>query len=353
MRPNCGPAWLDCHDQRGPKQHLASCAQIALLWNRKTPRKNHSHGFTLIELLVVIAIIAILIALLLPAVQQAREAARRTQCRNNLKQVGLAFHNYHDVHGSFPPGYIARSVTALDPASADTGPGFAWGAMLLPMLDQGPLYNQIELNANADTPHNISVGQEFLTVFRCPTDTATERFTVDNGSTQFEIASANYVGVFGYGSVTMAPGNPDPQGLLFRNSNSRFRDIIDGSSSTMLVGERTHQHRFNRSMPSVAADSTWFAAFPGVFRSAGMGMMPDEGPGSLILGHVGQQMPSGMTMHHPPNTTNHIVNFSSLHEGGIHFLMADGSVHFLSENVDYNTFRWLGQVNDGNVIGEF
>jgi prepilin-type processing-associated H-X9-DG protein len=304
-------------------------------------------------LLVVIAIIAILIALLLPAVQQAREAARRTQCKNHLKQIGLAFHNYHDVHRVFPPGYISRNVTTLDPASAETGPGFSWGAMLLPMLDQSPLYNHFDFNENADDPHNAEHGGEILEVFRCPSDTAAGRFTVDNGSMQFQVASANYVGIFGYGSVTMAPGHPSPPGILYRNSSAKFRDITDGASNTMLAGERTHEHHFVSGGSVVRADSTWFAAVPGVFRPSGMGMMPDEGPASLVLGHVGQMMASGMAMHHTPNSTNHIVNFSSLHNGGIHFLMADGSVHFLSENVNYNTFRWLGERSDGQVIGQF
>ncbi|MFG0295400.1 MAG: DUF1559 domain-containing protein, partial [Maioricimonas sp. JB045] len=115
----------------------------------KNCHTSRRRGFTLIELLVVIAIIAILVALLLPAVQQAREAARRSQCKNNLKQIGLALHNYHDTHGSFPPGYIARYVSATDPASAETGPGFAWGTMILPFLDQSPTYNQLNFSLDA------------------------------------------------------------------------------------------------------------------------------------------------------------------------------------------------------------
>ncbi len=310
-------------------------------------------GFTLIELLVVIAIIAILIALLLPAVQQAREAARRTQCKNNLKQIGLAFHNYHDAHGLLPPGYIARGVSTTDPASAETGPGFAWGTMLLPMLEQSALYEHFDLHENADDPHNADHGAEVLSAFLCPSDPVEPRFTVDTGSAQFQIARSNYVGVYGYGSLTMAPGRPNPPGVLYRNSSVRFRDIRDGTSSTMLAGERSFEHRFVQGMPAVAADSCWYAAVPGVFRPAGMGGMPPEGPATLVLGHVGQQMPSGGVMHHTPNHTNHIANFSSPHTGGIQFLMADGSVHFLSENVDYETFRLLGQRNDGQTPGAF
>ncbi len=306
-------------------------------------------GFTLIELLVVIAIIAILIALLLPAVQQAREAARRTQCRNNLKQIGLALHNYHDVHLTFPPGYIAAQVGATDPASAETGTGFAWGVMILPQLEQTALFGHFDFNEVTTDEHNLEHGQTRLRAFRCPSDPAPDLFTVSDGSEDYDVASANYVGIYGYGSVTLQPGRPDPAGILYRNSSTRLRDVTDGTSNTMLVGERMHAHRFVATAPEVAANSTWYAALPGVFRTAGM-PMPDEGPASLVLGHVGQTMPSGMLMHHPPSTTNHIVNFSSAHTGGIHFLMADGSVHFLSKNVDYNTFRWLGQRADGEVL---
>ena len=111
-------------------------------------------GFTLIELLVVIAIIAVLIALLLPAVQQAREAARRSTCKNNLKQLGLAIHNYHDTHGVFPPGYISRDVSTTDPASAETGLGFSWGTMILPFMDQSPLYQYDHgAHCKAHSPH--------------------------------------------------------------------------------------------------------------------------------------------------------------------------------------------------------
>ena len=309
-------------------------------------------GFTLIELLVVIAIIAILIALLLPAVQQAREAARRTECKNNLKQIGIALHNYHDVHNVFPPGYIARNVASTDPAAVEDGSGFAWGTMILPMMDQSPLYNQFNLNADCRDAANLAAGRVFLPGFRCPSDTGLDIFTVSDGTNSYELPTANYVGMYGYGSVTMAPGNPNPAGVLYRNSNVSFRDITDGTSATILVAERAQVHDFIPGAPDVQADSTWYAAVPGVFRPAGMGTMPDEAPASLVLGHVGQMM-GAMTMHHPPNTTHHIVNFSSRHEGGTHMLLADGSVHFISENINYNTFRWLGQRDDGEIIGQF
>ncbi|MCA9017329.1 MAG: DUF1559 domain-containing protein [Planctomycetaceae bacterium] len=316
---------------------------------QKLPR---ARGFTLIELLVVIAIIAILIALLLPAVQQAREAARRSTCKNSLKQVGLALHNYHETHSTYPPGYIARGVVASDPSSSETGSGFAWGTMLLPFLDQAPLYNQLNLNLDATVSPNIALADEAIPIFRCPSDTNQGVFSVTDGSNTYSLSSANYVGIFGYGSLTSVPGNPDEKGILFRNSNIKFRDLTDGASNTIVVGERSHQHQFVGATTVIQADSTWYAAIPNATRPAGMAMASmTEGPASLILGHVGQG--GMMTMHHPPNTTNHIANFSSKHEGGAHFLLGDGAVRFLSENMNYDTFRHLGTIRDGNVIGEF
>ena len=318
---------------------------------KTSPRR----GFTLIELLVVIAIIAILIALLLPAVQQAREAARRSTCKNNLKQIGLGLHNYHDVHRCFPPGYIARGVAAGDPASAETGPGFAWGTMILPYLDQSPLYKQFNFNGNAEDAGNLSSALVSLPVFLCPSDSAPPRFTVTTTNGDVELPTANYIGIMGYGNVSMTPGNPMQPGILYRNSSVRMADLQDGSSNTIAVGERTFEHDFLASIATANANSTWYAALPGVMRPAGMSnpaMM--EAQGSLVLGHVGQPAMGAMpAMHHGPNTTNHIVNYSSRHVGGCHFILCDGSVHFLSENVNYNTFRWLGVRNDGETIGEF
>lgn len=309
-------------------------------------------GFTLIELLVVIAIIAILIALLLPAVQQAREAARRSQCKNNLKQIGLALHNYHDVALVFPPGYIARNIQRADPASADSGPGFSWATMILPYLDQAPLYSKLNFSLDANDSQNLPHGQTILSAFQCPSDTFEDHFTLGG----VELPSSNYVGIFGYGSVTMTPGNPMGAGVFYRNSKVRFRDIKDGTSNTICAGERSSYHDFNAPAPEVESLSTWYAAIPGLTRPAGMMMMPGmmEASPSLILGHVGQPGMMGMmAMHHTPNTTNHIVNFSSEHTGGCHFLLCDGSVRFLSRNVNYDTFRWLGERQDGQVLGEF
>ena len=313
-----------------------------------TPRT--MRGFTLIELLVVIAIIAILISLLLPAVQQSREAARRTQCRNNLKQIGLALHNYHDVHLTFPPGYTARAMTQTDPAAAESGPGFAWGTFFLPYLEQENLFNHFDFTEDAVDTHNLAHGQEVLNHFLCPTDPAPRTFELPGG---IELPSSNYVGIYGYGNVSMNPGIGT--GIFFRNSSTRIRDITDGTSNTICVGERMHENDNVPTLDPANANSTWYAAIPASARPAGMMMvaMMEQSP-SLVLGHVGQDAMGPMpAMHHTPNSTNHIVNFSSNHSGGVQFLLCDGSVHFMGEDVHYATFRSLGERADGEVIGEW
>ena len=311
-------------------------------------------GFTLIELLVVIAIIAILVALLLPAVQQVREAARKSQCQDHLHNIGVALHDYEGSLGRLPPGYISRNVSATDPATADDGSGFAWGMLTLPFMEQKPLYDQLNAELDSDDPVNVPLADTPLDVFRCPTDVGEETFNVtDRNGNTVSLATANYVGMYGYGSPSMRPGQPSPAGCFYRNSNVRFADITDGTSNVIFVGERTVKHQFLPGMPAISAYSTWYAALPqSVARPAGMMMatMTEEAP-SLVLGHVGQPAMGMMpAMHHPPNTTNHIVNFSSLHPGGMQYVMGDGKVKFISENVHYDTFRWLGQISDGNPV---
>ena len=275
-------------------------------------------GFTLIELLVVIAIIAVLIALLLPAVQQAREAARRTQCRNNLKQVGLALHNYHDTYLVLPPGYISR----FDNAGNDLGPGWGWAAMLLPQLDQSPLYNQLNLNVGIEHPSNATSRGVKLAAMRCPSDSAPDRWqTIQrNPSTGAviapicEVASANYIGMFG----TFEPG-VGGDGLFYRNDNLNLRDVIDGTSNTLAVGERP---------PSADLHYGWWYA----------GMGTGDGTGDLHLGvrEVGTwprfpACPGGPRPYRAGKLTDNCASaqFWSLHAGGANFAFCDGSVRML------------------------
>jgi len=305
--------------------------------------KRHK-GFTLIELLVVIAIIAILIALLLPAVQQAREAARRSQCKNNLKQIGLALHNYHDSFNTFPPGWIGVAGNAASPAGAS---GFGWGSFVLPYLDQAPLYNQIKFNLAMNHADNLPFIRQKLTVFQCPSDPKPDTTTVDG----VVMATANYVGLFGTtevdecyhefeedNSLVACNGN----GAFFLNSKIGLRDITDGTSSTLMVGERT---TFTNGTEKHYA--TWVGALPGVHEAL-------EGA-AMVLSHAENGPNHSLKNPDDGHGHGHVhgEDFGSAHTGGAHFVMADGHVVFISENISQTIFRALGTRSGGEVVGEF
>src|SRR5262245_39326625 len=183
--------------------------------------KKRLRGFTLIELLVVIAIIAILIALLLPAVQSAREAARRIQCVNNLKQVGVALHNYHDALGAFPMGYAARSVYRN--GATDTAPGWAWAAMILPQLEQAPLFDAINFRLAVERADNATAVRSMLTTYLCPSDPTSGPFPVADaaGNELAMMAPSSYAACVGGDETDVAGGIRNDglgRGVMFRNS---------------------------------------------------------------------------------------------------------------------------------------
>ncbi len=299
-------------------------------------RRIRATGFTLIELLVVIAIIAVLIALLLPAVQQAREAARRSSCVNNLKQLGLALQNYHDAHNTFPPGYVSN----FDSSGNDTGPGWGWGAMILPAMDQGNIQSTITFTTPIESSQNSVARTTSITSWLCPSDsmkttwTTVTRDSVGNiVSNICVVASANYVGVFG-----IAEPGIDGEGVFFRNSNIGFRAITDGSSQTFLVGERSQKW----------CEASWVGAVTGaqLFPPTGSPAVPIvENASGMILGH---------TFEGPPNAAGLECNcFSSQHTGGGNFVFADGHVRFLSTTMDKATFKALSTRAGSETIGEF
>ncbi len=300
-------------------------------------------AFTLIELLVVIAIIAILIALLLPAVQQAREAARRTQCKNNLKQIGLAPHNYHEAIGRLPPQHIIYTA-------------WAWSAMLLPYLDQSGLYNSLTttsgqvalpptftlrpavgFGANAFYLSPFTALSTPLNVFRCPSDTGTA--TVSFGGKT--ATRSNYPGVMGSNDADGAGSsmNSDDGAFPVLDGNPpimkcrTFRDFIDGMSNTFVVGERTSIISKNGLIRG--GDGSWHALFT-------------TGPLDVAV---------SCRVIYPLNyaTSGSGSNsaFSSLHSGGAHFLMGDGAVRFFSDNIDLTTYSNLATIAGGEAIGEF
>ncbi|APZ96042.1 DUF1559 domain-containing protein [Fuerstiella marisgermanici] len=291
-------------------------------------------GFTLIELLVVIAIIAILIALLLPAVQQAREAARRTQCKNNMKQIGLAIHNYHDTALCFP-----MNARNLQPQTN----GFSWIAMCLPYFDQAPLYSQLDFNLKTiDTtgsPANRDLIETPLPMLLCPSD-PTQAVRSDLAAWWAWPAAPSAVGGRNSGGpagVTCYMGyqgdwfdsNP-PDGVFERSPSVKvkFRDVIDGLSNTLIVGERS---------PSYSPWCSW-ATGNGVW-------IVDRYP----INQIRRTAPV------PNNTEAGGVKYGaiSMHTGGMQGLFADGSVHFLSENMDFDTYKALDRHRDGLPIGGY
>ena len=308
-------------------------------------------GFTLIELLVVIAIIAILIALLLPAVQQAREAARRTQCKNNLKQIGLALHNYHDVHSRFPPGSFWNAVNA--------GATYQQGSMLthiLPYLEQSTIFNQIPFNnpPGGDINNTVMPNGSLMRVsvnvpaYICPSDTAGSNF---NGLSTVQ----NYAGSKGASNAgSPTGGNPagtppcadaflsynkpggganGVAGPFYRNNQcDSMRDITDGLSNTIFVGEV-------RPECSNHMRQGWLAS------NNGQGMASTLYP--INLNTCNDAVSSGCNWSN--NWTNEF-GYRSRHVGGAQFLFGDGAVRFLSENIDHESYNRLGGKADGLVV---
>jgi prepilin-type N-terminal cleavage/methylation domain-containing protein/prepilin-type processing-associated H-X9-DG protein len=281
-------------------------------------------AFTLIELLVVIAIIAVLIALLLPAVQQAREAARRTQCRNNLKQLGLALHNYESSVRMFPPGYIAASV-----AAKDTTPGWGWGAMILPYMDQAPIYNRLNFNLSVADPTNATATATPVTAFLCPSDLVQAGpFNVysdppTNSAVVMQVTPSSYAAMTG--DANSVNGNAATKttqsfnGVFYVNSSTKIGDITDGTSMTMLVGERAW----------AIVNGAWIGA-PNL-------ALPESGVKNPFTPH--NSSTTGVLIQAHASTINNTAGASmdensSLHVGGAQFLFGDGSVHFLSNNIN-------------------
>ncbi|WP_417397465.1 DUF1559 domain-containing protein [Gimesia chilikensis] len=326
-------------------------------------------GFTLIELLVVIAIIAILIALLLPAVQQAREAARRSTCKNNLKQIGLAFHNYHDAHSCFPFSWFVDAANPANPKAS------VYNIMLLPYMDQAPLYNQWnssypafdQLAAIPAVQQNLQVIQNPLPVFMCPSTPEATKHTYDLTPAGFPLtytaARTDYcpaLGVRGTYSSIAYTGHPaanSRSGMLTNvgvdpsnpsggsNTITRIRDVIDGTSNTILLGERVGG-------TNIYTGTTIHSAFTSAYGSTNGG-----GWGDLLNG---EHWYSGSLRDGTPdgpcaiNCTNiRSAGFLSFHVGGAHFLLGDGAVRFISQNVDAYTLASLTTRAGGEVLGEF
>jgi prepilin-type N-terminal cleavage/methylation domain-containing protein/prepilin-type processing-associated H-X9-DG protein len=277
-------------------------------------KRNSRSAFTLIELLVVITIIAVLIGLLIPAVQKVRESASRMSCQNNLKQIGLALHNYHDAKKVFPSGY--RASGPYRDGATDTAPGWGWAAFILPYIEQDNLYRQ--LNLNQPVPNSPAI-QNVVQVYLCPSDlTPQGAFPIPDGfgTTICLAAPSSYAAcVGGDESDTMGPSG---LGIMYRNSQTRMPDITDGTSSTILIGERAWSN----------ANGIWAGAINnGVCKRGQSNPCPGTGAASYPAATLVQA-------HSHFNNTNTdtdggLDDFSSQHSGGSNFVFADGSVHFI------------------------
>jgi len=304
-------------------------------------------GFTLIELLVVIAIIGVLISLLLPAVQHAREAARRAQCKNNLKQIGLALHNYVDSNGVLPPGYIG-TWAAGDPDKVDRGPGWGWAANLLHYVEQEELYHAINFERPIEVDENVTSRLRLVSVYLCPSDpisaTTFNVLAEDQSTVITKVAGANYVGMFGTGEVGDNLDKGD--GAFFRNSRIGLKAFSDGLSRTIVVGERSH----NISRVTWTGAVTDGISFPTPPSEGGSLKTPFDPEPSfiMILGPVGTE--DGKRTPNDPEAHNE--DYWSHHAGGCHMLMGDGSVQFIHDQIDPKVFQALATRAGGETGGD-
>jgi prepilin-type N-terminal cleavage/methylation domain-containing protein len=296
------------------------------------PRR--ARGFTLIELLVVIAIIAMLVSILLPAVQQAREAARRTHCKNNLKQVGVAMHNYLDRMTCLPPAY----VSFVNPDGSEAGAGWGWGAFVLADLDQAPMLRGIDFAKGIADPANAGPRTRPLPTFKCPSEVFDGMFSVvdRNGNGLTTVSQASYVAINGNAGVSGNEGTND--GAFLRNKSFRPQHFSDGLSTTFFVGERATTMSFASWVGAVTN-----GAVPSV-RAPGTANYEDSA--ALVLAHCGPHLPND------PIVTDADAT-SSFHAGGVHFLFGDGSVHFIKSSISQQVYDALATRATGDLVEDF
>lgn len=354
-------------------------------------RATRHHGFTLVELLVVIAIIGVLVSLTLPAAQRVREATRRMQCSNNLRQQGLALQNFHALHNRFPAGYMSYPTTdgkgppgaAIDPLTWDAAPGWGWAAQLLPHLEYTAVAQKLNYKQPIWAPQYADVIQTRLPTFLCPSATGgDDAFVVRDesggplqiGGTTIRLGRSHYVANHGQEScwgecgsaatgevftniytgetqIVKIDGDASrvADGPFYRNSRTSMRDILDGTSTTIFLGE--HSSRLS--------EKTWVGVVPGAFTHPSF-QSPENGPdaaATLTLVHAG---PSGGELDITGWPIIHSINFPTYHVGqmyaqhdtGGNVCFGDGSVRFLSESIDLILFAELSSMAEDEVIQE-
>ena len=301
---------------------------------RVKPLRSSPRAFTLIELLVAFAIITILIGLLLPATQKVRETAARNQCGNNLRQLGIACHEYHDGHGTFPPGYLASA------SYPDTTPGWGWGAFLLPYIEQEALFQQIDFAQPLESSPAV---RNVVKAFLCPSDVVPlEPFSVTDIFFDHVVSAApsSYAATVGSDSSDVA--DETGGGVFYRNSQTRIADITDGTSTTTLLGDRAWTQ----------TNGIWAGAPRGAVARAGIAnAFPfATGPApTLVLAH-------NNWINITTDADGGLDDFSSNHPNGVNLLFADGSVHFVrsitTDGQERRDFWALGTRAGREVIRE-